>query len=205
MQHAESILANTKASNTFNVPASSNFIFLDASPKTYIGLNPSSTSASFIRPNRVPDTPLTFVRALKSKYAPEMDDVEDPHVRIVFHAQPGDNKKIKDLPQGLNQPIRFSGKVAEEVGFDKIRKQLSQLSELKIIILDGLCMWRPEARLLDAKGNMQEGAASLQGSDLKETCPKAVELDLSRNLFEEWREIISICGQLDRLRGLRVE
>ena len=43
------------------------------------------------------------------------------------------------------------------------------------------------------------------GSDVKEACPKAVELDLSRNLFEEWREVASVCEQLERLRNLRVE
>jgi hypothetical protein len=43
------------------------------------------------------------------------------------------------------------------------------------------------------------------GQDVKEACPKAVELDLSRNRFEEWREVASICEQLERLRNLRVE
>ena len=63
-------------------------------------------------------------------------------------------------------------------------------------------MCRPEARQLNLRDS---GDESLHGEDVKETCPKAVELDLSRNLFEEWREIVSICGQLDRLRDLRVE
>jgi hypothetical protein len=40
---------------------------------------------------------------------------------------------------------------------------------------------------------------------VKEACPKAVEVDLSRNRFEEWREVASICEQLDKLRNLRVE
>ena len=100
--------------------------------------------------------------------------------------------------QRPTQPIKFSGKVAEEVGFDKIRAQLSQLTELKIIILDGLGMWRPEAR----------GAlwtANELSSDVRGACPKAVELDLSRNLFEEWREVAGICEQLEQLRSLRVE
>lgn len=41
--------------------------------------------------------------------------------------------------------------------------------------------------------------------DVGEACPKAGELDLSRNMFEEWREVASICEQLERLRNLRVE
>ncbi|KAH7385601.1 hypothetical protein BKA66DRAFT_511442 [Pyrenochaeta sp. MPI-SDFR-AT-0127] len=170
-------------------------------------LSPSPTAASFIRPTRKSDTPRTFVQALKSKYASDTDseDFEDPQVHIVFHTQPGDNKRIKDPLQRLNQPIKFSGKVAEEVGFDKIRKQLAQLEELKIIILDGLCMWRPEARRLNDKGIEGGDGEWWEGSDIKEACPKAIELDLSRNLFEEWREVAGICGQLRRLRSLRVD
>ncbi|CAO2650380.1 Nn.00g016720.m01.CDS01 [Neocucurbitaria sp. VM-36] len=173
-------------------------------------LNPSPTSASFIRPTRKPDTPLTFVQALKSKYASEAEeeDIEDPDVHVVFAITPEGtttypNPAKKESQARPRAPIKFSGKVAEEVGFDKIRKQLAQLSELKIIILDGLCMCRPEARTLQEGG--KSGEPFMEGSDVKEACPKAIELDLSRNLFEEWREIAGICGQLENLRSLRVD
>lgn len=86
------------------------------------------------------------------------------------------------------------------MGFDKIRRQLAELSELKIVILDGLCMERPEARLKDGADGWAEGL-----TDVKEACPKAKELDLSRNLFEEWREVASICEQLEKVWSLRVE
>lgn len=43
------------------------------------------------------------------------------------------------------------------------------------------------------------------GNEVAEACPKTVELDLSRNMFEEWREVASICEQLERVRNLRVE
>jgi len=66
------------------------------------------------------------------------------------------------------------------------------------VILDGLGMCRPEVR---GKGWI-EGRGK---GDVAGQCPKAVELDLSRNVFEEWREVASICGELSRLRGLRVE
>ncbi|KAH7095382.1 hypothetical protein FB567DRAFT_29142 [Paraphoma chrysanthemicola] len=170
--------------------------------KYFTCLHPSLTSASFIRPTRKPDPPRSFTQALKSKYASEEDTLDpnftDPDVEIVFATQPGDNKKSKDPLHRINQPIRFSGKVAEEVGFDKIRKQLAQLEELRIVILDGLGMWRPETR----GGGWMEGKG---GEDVKEACPKAVELDLSRNLFEEWREVASVCEQLERLKNLRVD
>jgi hypothetical protein len=72
------------------------------------------------------------------------------------------------------------------------------LSELRIVILDGLGMQRPEVR----GDGWMEGRG---GEDVKEACPKAVEVDLSRNRFEEWREVASICEQLEKLRNLRVE
>ncbi|KAF2856107.1 tubulin-specific chaperone-like protein E [Plenodomus tracheiphilus IPT5] len=171
-------------------------------------LNPSPTSASFIRPNRKTDEKRTFVQALKSKYASDFDDedgegFEDPDVEVLFNVQKGSDGKWVNLSDKKGKgrekrEIKFSGKVAEEVGFDKIRKQLAQLSELKIIILDGLCMWRPEAR-------GERWMAGGEKTDVREACPKATELDLSRNLFEEWREVAGICEQLDRLGSLRVD
>ena len=42
-------------------------------------------------------------------------------------------------------------------------------------------------------------------SDVQETCPKIIELDLSRNLFEELIEVVDICRQLSGLRTLRLD
>lgn len=161
-------------------------------------LNPSPTSGSFIRPARKPDPPRSFVKALKAKYASEEEEKEygeegpqDPDVQVVFNLQAPHKQQDR-------KPVTFNGKPAEEIGFDKIRRQLAQLSELRIIILDGLCMHRPEAR----------GTKWMEGgekSDVKDACPKAIELDLSRNLFEDWREVAAICEQLTELRSLRVE
>ena len=38
------------------------------------------------------------------------------------------------------EAIRISGKTVEEVGFEKINRQLASLHELRIVILDGLCI-----------------------------------------------------------------
>lgn len=163
------------------------------------GLSKSPTAASFVRLARKPDPPRSFVEALKAKYASE--GFEDPDVKIIYERQ--DNSK--DHLAHQNRPIRISGKEVEEVGFDKIRKQLANLKELKIVILDGLCMSRPVAR---ATGRREEDGPDVWPTDLtdiKESCPKTIELDLSRNLFEEWREIASICEQLEKLRSLRAE
>lgn len=59
-------------------------------------------------------------------------------------------------------------------------------------------MHRPEAR-----GTKWTDGKEL--SDVKEACPKAIDLDLSRNLFEQWREVVGIVEQLEGVRGVRVE
>jgi hypothetical protein len=45
----------------------------------------------------------------------------------------------------------------------------------------------------------------IEGEEIRDVSPKIVELDLSRNLFEDWVEIVSICEQLDNLKSLRAD
>jgi hypothetical protein len=139
------------------------------------------------------------VEALKAKYASE--GFEDPDVQVVFEIQSNKRDPLADQ----NRPIRISGKEVEEVGFDKIRKQLANLKELKIVILDGLCMSRPVARVTGRREEDGPDVWPTDLTDIKGACPKAIELDLSRNLFEEWREVAAICEQLDKLKSLRAE
>lgn len=99
---------------------------------------------------------------------------------------------------GFQQPesgIRISGKEVEEVGFEKIRRQLANLRQLRILLVDTLCVHRPEAR----KSNTDKTSAS----DVQDTCPNVFELDLSRNLFERWAEVLDICRQMPLLTDLR--
>ena len=98
-----------------------------------------------------------------------------------------DQRIISSGPQ-----IVISGKVAEEVGFDKIRRQQAQLHELKIVILDGM-------RVAAAT------ASNGQEKPVKDVCPKVTELDISRNLFLEFGTVVEICAQLESLRSLRAK
>ncbi len=82
-----------------------------------------------------------------------------------------------------------SKKLAEEVGFDKIRAQLAQLHELKIVLVDG----------------MKVNLAERPDKKIKDVCPKIAELDLSRNLFESCKEIVHICRELKSLRTLKLK
>lgn len=130
-----------------------------------LGQGPSKTAASFVRTTRAGDQEQSFVEAVYEKYAAPLESQEE-----------------------LNQ-IEISGKVVEEVGFDKIRQQQARLSELRIVLVDGMCIKEsetPEMRIL-------------------QTCPGIVELDLSRNLFEFFGQVADIISHLIYLRKLRLK
>lgn len=132
------------------------------------GLSKSRTAASFIRPTRPADEPRSFASAIRYKYASET---------------------AGNGPASTGQ-IVISGKVAEEVGFDHVRRKLAQLQELKIVILDG----------------MRIDCAAREGEDsVADTCPRVVQLDLSRNLFESLIPIMCICRDLSALRKLSLK
>ncbi|KAK8042102.1 hypothetical protein PG993_006625 [Apiospora rasikravindrae] len=126
----------------------------------------SPTAASFVRPTRTAEPPRSFVAALKEKYTAEI------------------------ATGGIE--IRFSGKLAEEVGFEKIRRKQADLAQLKHAILDGMRV----ARAYDGEGGDNER--------IGETCPKVINLELSRNLFTHLGTVVEICSELPGLRNLRL-
>lgn len=95
--------------------------------------------------------------------------------------------------------IRFNGKVVEEVGFDKIRKKLAELQELRIIILDGLRISGLLAT--DVASEQREEAVK----EIEKTCPRIVELDLSRNLLRRWIDVRDICKPLKKIKLLKLK
>ncbi|KAF3769241.1 hypothetical protein M406DRAFT_95917 [Cryphonectria parasitica EP155] len=138
-------------------------------------LSKSPTAASFVRPTRPVEKPQSFLEALQQKYASEVT---------------ADHKPIAPGPQ-----IVISGKVAEEIGFDKIRRQQAQLSELKIVILDGMRIVAP---------SVAAASGGQETKPVREICPKVTELDLSRNLLADLAPVVEICSDLTELRGLRL-
>ncbi|KAK4181322.1 HotDog domain-containing protein [Triangularia setosa] len=139
----------------------------------YFTCSQAPTSASFVRPTRPADPPQTFLSALHYKYAPP----EDQH----------------QSSQPAPRPIIFSGKVAEEVGFEKVRKQQAQLGELQYGILDS-------TKLATAYSDNEKA----KGQQIGQVCPKIRELDLSRNLLEHFDPVAEICAELPLLRSLKV-
>ena len=165
-----------------------------------LGLRKGSTAGSFVRPNRSADSPRSFLEALRYKYASDSGSTpEEVHGSLIYVSKNG--------PRPAETMVKISGKEVEEVGFDKIRKQLAKLHELRIVLLDGLCMSQPvdpETKTAWLAGDISAPPNSTAAEILK-TCPKIAELDLSRNLFEDWVEIVFICQKLSNLRDLRLE
>ncbi|KAI9732466.1 MAG: hypothetical protein M1818_007504 [Claussenomyces sp. TS43310] len=128
----------------------------------------AKSAASFVRPSRSADPAQTFVGAVHTKYATETTERRDA------------------LASDLKNEIEISGKIVHEVGFDKIRVQMAQLHELRIVLVDSLRI----------------SAAETVERRIRQVCPKIVELDLSRNLFETCSEIINICRELAHLKSL---
>ncbi|KAG4032483.1 hypothetical protein MFRU_007g03840 [Monilinia fructicola] len=138
-------------------------------------LSKAPTPGSFIRPTRKPDPEQSFVEAVFHKYA--SGDAITPEKQIVI-----------------------SGKVAEEVGFDKIAEQQARVHELKIVLVDGQRINRAHSKLRTT----QASDTSAVDFTVAEACPSIVELDLSRNLFGTLDEVEKICEQLKNLKTLRL-
>lgn len=130
------------------------------------GQSPSLTAATFIRTTRSKDPDSNFYDAVHEKYAAPLEPVSA-------------------------KPTVISGKVAEEVGFDKIREQQARLDELKIVIVDGM--------------RIKKRALFIVADSVRDEFPNIVELDMSRNLFETFKEVYKIIGHLMFLRRLRLK
>ncbi|CAG8255661.1 unnamed protein product [Penicillium nalgiovense] len=144
------------------------------------------TAGSFVRPSRPSDQPLSFLEALREKYASDSENSLTSNTL-------GSGATVQ------GKAIEISGKVVEEVGFDKIRKQLAELQELRIVLLDGL-------RVAGVLASYDQDHVSYNEAAQKigETCPKIMELDLSRSLLSRWRDVWDICNQLKYLKRLKL-
>ena len=109
----------------------------------------------------------------------------------------------------MEEKIQISGKTVEEVGFDKINRQLAALQELKIVVLDGLCVAGVNSFPRQAGDNALDPTDPKScwspAEELKSKDLSIVELDLSRNLLETWIDVIGICGALKYLATLELK
>jgi hypothetical protein len=147
-----------------------------------LGKSNLPTPASFVRPARPANAPLTFLEALHKKYASGAQKTTL-------------SEGLSDKQTVIEAPIQWGSKVVEEVGFEKIRRQLAVLNELRIVILDGMCISSV------SRGKRGEDTAE----EIRQTCPKIIELDVGRNLFEQWIDVVHICEGLKGLKSLRIK
>ncbi|OJD11708.1 hypothetical protein AJ78_07576 [Emergomyces pasteurianus Ep9510] len=139
------------------------------------------TAGSFVRPTRQADQSLSFLQAANEKYVSELDP-----------------SSSRDGGVSSAKPIEISGKIVEEVGFEKVRKQLAELHELRFVILDGMRV----SGVLAGEGSEEEYENELE--NIRKTVPKIVELDLSRNILRKWADVADICEQLKHLKVLKL-
>ena len=124
-----------------------------------------------------------FTEAVKQKYASEV-------IAGVYNVR-FDNS---------DDTIKISGKAVEEVGFDKIRRQLANLKQLRIVVVDNLRIKSIGGDLISA-----QKPTTFQTSEIGGLLPNVSELDVSRNLFETWNEVAEICQRLPRLTSVRAD
>ncbi|OQU96676.1 CAP-Gly domain-containing protein [Cladophialophora immunda] len=143
-------------------------------------LSPSPTAASFLRPSRNPDPERALLEAIKFKYAPVNN----------LRANAASAREVDDM-------IEISGKVVEEVGFERIQKQLSVLADLKIVLVDELVVSG-----IARHGSSTQHIRNAQ-LELERTCPNIVELDLGWNIIETWQDIVDMCVPFRKLKILK--
>ncbi|KAL2430575.1 hypothetical protein ABEF95_011247 [Exophiala dermatitidis] len=152
----------------------------------------SPTAASFVRPSRPRDAERTLLEAIEFKYAAAITTSDDP----ARQSSPVANSQATATSTSDNV-IEIDGKVVEEVGFDKVQKQLSMLSDLKIVLVDELVVCG-----IAPRGASRE-AIKLAQEELATTCPNIVELDVGWNVIETWQDIVDICAPLPKLKILK--
>ena len=136
-------------------------------------LSKARTSASFLKPTQKLLIRRTILEAIQYKYSPASGNT----------------------PSG-NGSIEISGKTVEEVGFNKIQQQISQLSQLRIVLIDSLSI--SGLRATDSVQTLVQAQ-----NQLAMTCPNIVELDVGWNLIETWQEAADLCSALPKLRTFK--
>jgi hypothetical protein len=87
--------------------------------------------------------------------------------------------------------VYFSGKKAEEVGFEKFAKRQAQLQGIHVLVLDHMRITREKLE--------EESEA------IADVCANITDLDLGSNLFESLDEILEVARLLPKLRNLALD
>lgn len=135
----------------------------------------AETAASFIRPTRKSNEERTVLEAIRHKYSSSLSNESGGNLDVVV----------------------ISGKVAEEVGFEKIAHEQAQLADLRIVLLDQLVVNGIATRCASSSSIIQAQ------KELCQTCPNIHEIDVGWSTIERWQDIADICAALPNLRILK--
>lgn len=93
--------------------------------------------------------------------------------------------------------MEFGSKVAEEVGFERIREKQSDLSHLRVAILDG--------QRITGTSHLERAERQAELEQISEVCQSISELDLSRSLLESWEDVVDILVSVAGVKQLRLK
>ncbi|OQO04994.1 hypothetical protein B0A48_08013 [Cryoendolithus antarcticus] len=124
----------------------------------------SATPASFLRPQQEWDSRRTFLDALREKYISPQDAT---NAEIVY----------------------ISGKLAEEVGLEKLASRQAKLEGIYTLVLERMCVHH---RSIDHETE----------EEISRLCVGITSLDLTGNLFETLDEVLHLCRLMPKLTSL---
>ncbi|OQO12162.1 hypothetical protein B0A48_02802 [Cryoendolithus antarcticus] len=121
-------------------------------------------SASFLRPQQQWDSQRTFLDTLRQKYISPQDAT---NAEIVY----------------------ISGKLAEEVGLEKLASRQAKLEGIHTLVLERMCVHH-------------RGIDHETEDEISRLCTGITSLDLTGNLFETLDEVLQLCSLLPKLASL---
>ncbi|GAB7338979.1 hypothetical protein MBLNU457_5648t1 [Dothideomycetes sp. NU457] len=139
---------------------------------------PLQTAASFIRATAASDSSRSFLQALREKY------VSDGSAT----GQAGSSTSLEG-----QKTVFISGKEVEELGYDKISRRQAQLHDLRIAIVDDMMIAE------------RSKPADPEATSLSDLLPNLLELDLSRNLYEDASVVLQMCIRLPSIKTLTLD
>jgi len=145
-------------------------------------LSKSPIAGSFLRPTRKAGAERTLLEAIRHKYG---------------SGSQSEAASEEKWSPGRYESIEISGKVVEEVGFERIQKQLAALTQLRIVLVDELVINGIAPR--DSPGEIVHEYQA----DLASQCPNIEDLDVGWNVIEKWADVARMCQPLRKLSILK--
>ncbi|KAJ3067388.1 hypothetical protein HDU98_009387, partial [Podochytrium sp. JEL0797] len=155
-------------------------------------------SASFVRQDS-PKVLLarSFLCAVREKYI----DASQGNNAFAHQSETTRSSGLKHKEPGADVEV-------EMVGWDKMRKKLSELAKIEIVGLAGMQIGWVNVAIAESRGMnpalLRQTESDQAPTAIRDTFPLVQDLDLSRNLFSSWQDVARITMQLPHLESLRL-